>query len=92
MKKNVPTIAASLVLGFSAWRLWERSSLTARFVQAGVSPQDASVATAQVLPFFSTSRASDVEDTVEQASAPGQANAEYFALAEDLWLIAKGKA
>ena len=85
------SIALSLGLGFTTWRLWERRQLTARFVQAGVAPQDASTATAQVLPFFAFSQASDIENTIESAAAPGQVDAEYFAMAEDLWLIAKNK-
>ena len=91
MKTTNLSIAASLGLGFTAWRLWERRQLNARFVEAGVAPADASVATAQVLPFFAFSQYSDIENTIESAAAPGQVNAEYFSMAEDLWLIAQNE-
>ena len=61
------------------------------FVAAGVAPADASIATAQLLPFFAASTAGDIEDTISQAVPPGQVNAEYFAMAEDAWLVAQGR-
>jgi hypothetical protein len=86
------TTVASLGLGFTAWRLWERRQLNSKFVQAGVAPQDASIATAQVLPFFAFTRAKDIENTIESAALPGQVEADYFSMAEDLWLVAQNKA
>jgi len=91
MKTKPYTVLASLGLGFTIWRLWERSSLNRRFVAAGIDPGDASVATAQIIPFFATTTAADIEDTIQKAAAPGQVDAEYVEMAGDAWLIAQGK-
>jgi hypothetical protein len=92
MKWKAGTVITSSALGFGAWRLFERSRLTRRFVQAGVAPADASVATAMLLPFWATSTFGDLENTIEQAAAPGMVDAEYFSMAEDARLVSQGRA
>lgn len=89
MKAKGTTVAASLGVGFTLWRLWERGKLSSRFVLADVAPQDAGVAAAQFLPFFSFVTYKDITNTIESAAAPGQVEQTYNEFAGDAWLLAQ---
>jgi len=76
-------------IGFTAWRLLQQGQLARRFVAADVDPGDASIAAAQLIPFWSTVTYADLTNTIESAAAPGQVDATYNEYAGDAWLMAQ---
>jgi hypothetical protein len=76
--------------GFTGWRIFERGRLSSRFVATGlVDPGDASIASGQLIPFWSTVTYKDLTNTIETSAAPGQIENTYAEFAADAWLIAQ---
>jgi hypothetical protein len=77
-------------MGFTGWRLLQQGQLARRFVAADVDPGDASIAAAQLIPFWSFVTYADLTNTIESAAPAGQVDATYNEFAGDAWLMAQG--